>query len=424
VVYQIIKRDPNIMGFSIVLALAQIANPIVAAKAPELLVVMNWMAPMGFLIAWACQRATRFEMALPIPGRQVFLARMAELLTTLWLGAITASGCALLLSGAKGPSLAWAMVEGASIMTLVGACLHALRAEQHRIPLWLGAVPVWLMIMGLAGEASKHADRIPPFGVAGAERLIAGCLILSAAVLAWVWSRVPKSYQLAPVGGPQPSRAPYAAAQRFRSLPSFTWAWMPLLRPMFSWQSVFLWPFLFFVGGMPAGASFVCYLLAMGWVGLRPRIVWLRPLPVRPSVALAGLVAPSFALIVLGNLLLGARWAHEPHARILSVTVTLGWALVTLLVLSLYDWRPLRRIPWKWRLWTVFALSIAAMIAPVASGVKPASLARWALHLPASLPLAVLVCCVPLLILALLLDRVAANPEYTSVPRMPQKELN
>jgi hypothetical protein len=418
-VYQLIKSDPMRFTLGWMTAITLAVSPILAAKAPGMLPLACWTVTWLAAMAWGGNRASRFQAALPIAGRQLFLARMALLLAALWLPAFACIASARLLSGAVGVNIASRLLELAAASTLTLICLQALRPELVKISAWISLVPIWV-IFAFTWQP-QPSDRI---AIAG--QVTASCLLLSAVAFVWVWRLlVPKSYRLAPDGSRQDAPAEPRSLARPRSETRLrsSWAWMPVVRSVFFWQTSFVWLMLFSGAGSPGGGPTACFFLAMGWLGMRPRVAWLRALPVTRRAELAMLAVPALAILTAGFLFRGMKWVPEPHARILSLAVTLGWALATLLVLALYDWRPLSRVPFKLR--GLFAVILVGVTPYLWMWKHPstAALTTFAQYLfPASVPLSALVCAVPLLIMTWLLDRVAANPEYTSVPRMPEKQ--
>jgi hypothetical protein len=418
-VYELIKRDPMRLTLGWTTAITLAVSPILAAKAPGMLPLACWTVTWLAAMAWGGNRASRFQAALPIAGRQLFLARMALLLAALWLPAFACIASARLFSGAVGVNIASRLLELAAASTLTLICLQALRPELVKISVWISFVPIWVIFAFT--QRPQPSDRI-----AIARQVTAICLLASAGAFVWVWRLlVPKSYRLAPDGSRQdaPAEPRSLARPLSEARPRSSWAWMPVVRSAFCWQTSFVWFMLFFGATSQLGGPTASIFLAMGWLGIRPRVAWLRALPVTRRAELVSITVPALVLLAAGFLTRGMKWLHEPHALILMLAITLGWALATLLVLALYDWRPLSRVSFEWRLLFAVILTGVTPYLWMWRSPKPAVLTAFAQRLlPASLPLSVLVCCVPLLILIWLLDRVAANPEYTSVPKMPQKE--
>ncbi len=363
-VFQLIKRDPYRWMIPFMTLVTLIASPIVAARANVLAIVYFQMIYCGIALGaswiWVGRRATLFEMGLPISGRQLFLARNMLLLIALWLPLIAGFGSTLLFCGFSIARLAVIAFESMSVATLIAVCLLCVRPNQMRIPGWLVLLPQWL---ALSATFPVWQSR---FGAAGAAWIVAVCMALNAVVLAWVWRKVPRSYQLAPAavgaGHARPARAQAYAGEPLRRKAPFNWTWMPVFRSVYVWYGAVISLTLPLWASTPKGIVAGCALLLI-WMGSRPQTRWLTALPVHPRVVLAFLAGPPLALLTAGFLLGGGWVRHNPHAQVFSLALLLGWGLLAMLIMALSDWRPLGLVPRWGRTVAVFALALVPIYA-------------------------------------------------------------
>ena len=410
-VLPIVKYDPISSATVLLTLLAMVVGPVLAAKSPETLPVAYCLVAMGALLSWSRVRATAFEMTMPIAGRRLFLARTGLSLAAIWLPALAGCASALSIGGATRTHAAVALLDCASAATLLFTCLQTIRTEQIQIPAWPVIASAWLVNMA----ASSWSVRAATGG-----GIAAICIGLSAVVFAWVWKRVPNSYRLAPDGPRQIVEAPPRLALSVQAVPrpsaAIAWRWMPLLRSSTPglWVSVML-----YVGAALPGGVCGCWLLTFGWVILRQRAVWLRALPVKPRTTLAAFAAQAMAALVAGYLSFGLRWVHGTHERVWMLSLILGFALAIMLAMTLVDWRPLTRANPNWRPLPAVAVVVPIFLTAglIAFGSKNV-FAAPARYLPASLPLTILICVVPLVLLAWALDRVYAQSEYADRPHV------
>jgi len=109
-----------------------------------------------------------------------------------------------------------------------------------------------------------------------------------------------------------------------------------------------------------------------------------------------------------------------------------AWALLVVLFIALFDWRPLRNVSLVTRrvllallLGVPIVASYAAMFLlpePVELGLLPNALLRISRALPGSLPVVIACAALPLAALGWALQRVFEEAEYADKPSAPQED--
>ena len=157
-------------------------------------------------------RATLFETALPIPARQLFLAKLFPLLTLVWLPAASALAVIVVRWGPSSSGVP-DVLRFAAIATLGAVLPMSVRMAELSLPVWLSIA----LCAGVAGAGWAAWELLP----AAAILLLFGAA--SAAVFLKTWSAMPPSLQVAPVRAACPAVFP--------ALPGvLPLAWRPILR--------------------------------------------------------------------------------------------------------------------------------------------------------------------------------------------------
>lgn len=338
---ELLERDGAWKSTGGLIFAAAVVYPFLCLLAPGSLVIWFGVClPSAFN---ARRRATPFEAALPIPGRQLVAARLIATLAGLWLPALAIAAEALLLSGWK--DALW-LLEAVGVMSLVVLVQHSVRVRQTSSPKWLGYMLVGCAsaFLLLAREFDLHLGAI-----------VAVCLAASAALLAGLWFRVPAGFQIAP--------ASPTSARRSRRLPSRERRWLPVWLPawraffhgqfasplVFGWLLVMMRMSLVLGAGMALRATVACRWLE-----------WLLVLPVPRRKLLRMLVLPWVCMLAtmipLGRHVFGSG-ARDPAVSTGSSDVWLkqteaGSGTPNVLVpTSIWHWTwpweaPVIRSPW------------------------------------------------------------------------------
>jgi hypothetical protein len=198
---------------------------------------------------------------------------------------------------------------------------------------------------------------------------------------------------------------------------------MAFPRSVLSW-SVGVWLVYTFFFAASGGWITACgFGLPMLWIGARPRIAWVRTLPIRPCIALWTILTPALltlALAYLASFHIGRHRPPVPAPRelALNIAAALGWALVVALLCALYDWRPLRHVRMVVRLVPLGALMWAPIVAnglrhkPAEAILIPNALLRLSQALPGNLAAVILFAALPLAALGWVVQRVYEEAEY------------
>jgi hypothetical protein len=179
-IFQLIKRDP---AWKFALGLAFLAS--FAMQIPGLgnpLIILVPMVLGSFFRPQ--QRATEFEVSLPISARDLFLARLLSLLTVVWFPFVTGElGCHA--------AIGWSMnlLECAALATLLILLPLAARVERPACPVWMVAA-AWIDGITL-GWAGLHFLSPAVFLVL--------CALATGAVFLKSWTAIPPSFQVAPL---------------------------------------------------------------------------------------------------------------------------------------------------------------------------------------------------------------------------------
>jgi hypothetical protein len=236
------------------------------------------------LMRFQGSRATLFEMALPIPARQIFLARTLSLMGLVWLPALSAAA----VLSALFPQI----LKGAVIATLAVLLPLCVRLPERSLPSWLTAA----LGAGVAGAGLAAWYLLPSWAVLllfGAASLV---------VFLRTWFALPPSFQAAPLQA--------VRATGHTALPGVLPAhWRPIVRSL-PWQSLGMFPLMAMLAPSGGFFSFVAMMSISMYAQVRNRLRWLSVLAISPRslllITLAASVGPMVGGIVLGTCL--GRW--------------------------------------------------------------------------------------------------------------------
>ncbi|MGD0496920.1 MAG: hypothetical protein ABSC23_00630 [Bryobacteraceae bacterium] len=377
------------------------------AITPDAVFYFCMFAEMGYF--WLpYQRATPFEAALPISGRQLLAARLLTLLGILWVPILAGSSAILIARGASHAAHALGAVKAAAIATVAALALQSVRIKEIRGPDWL---PRGVWFLALFACLAPFMDTVP---------VLAACAGLSTALLFRLWRVVPRSFQLAPAG--PPAEADRARGLTARSVggkhAASSYAWRPVLKSLHGWRSLLLIPWFANFDDWFVGFFFVLFI----WQTARRQSRWLCALPIDARTVLLILVTPIFLLEMAGyfaGYLPPFQWFPTPvrafPVQVVDFAVAAGVTLTLLLFNALYDWRALRGISSRVRAAALISMGIALVLY---LHFKPA-LVQHAVRYVTS-PGAVAVAAAVLAVLWWALDKVYREAEYTDNPHAPQ----
>jgi hypothetical protein len=300
-IFRLLRRDPAwIMGVGVALGNLAVLPFFPANQVASNLLCLEAFALWFALTRLPYPRATLFEMSLPIPARQIFLARVLSLLALVWTPIVSSLAVIALRWGPASP-LHPTILKGGAIATL-GACLVlSLRMPERSLPSWLGNA----LCIGVAAAGGAAWYLLPDWAIL----LLFGAA--SAAVLLKTWSAIPPSFQVAPVRAIRASVRP--------GLPGvMPLAWRPILR------SAGLWPVIGTLGFMallaPTGGWFIMFawMILPTYSQVRRRSRWLSTLAVSPRALLLIALAASLGPLVGGVVLGTSLGSLHPLARLAS----------------------------------------------------------------------------------------------------------
>ena len=305
-IFQLMKRDRvflwTALGLALVMAYFAVVFDLGATFLPLQLAVMIMM------LAWnrTLVRATPFEMALPIEGRDLFLARVLSFLAAVWMPAIVVF-LTLWIRHEK-MQTGWAMLQVAPILTLALLLPLAVRLPEAAAP--LGLVRVLGVLVAAAGVMSWRwfgpTVSAEIFGVACALVLIA------------VWPVIPYSFQMAPENreanfawmaptNPERVRAPQQVGES-RQFSDKTSAAMAVFRTAFGgYQDLAFFAVMISQGLFGTGLLFVAIFTVTSVLTSRQRTRWLLALPISSrallTITLLASVLPLFGGAAIGMLI-------------------------------------------------------------------------------------------------------------------------
>jgi hypothetical protein len=229
-------------------------------------------------------RATLFEAALPIYGRQLFLARLLSRLAMVWM---TVSAAILVIL--SGRDTGWPQVlellECGALYTLAYLLPLSVRVRECAAPAGL-VVALWA---GLAATGALVWHFLPT-GVGLAVFALAGALMLLR-----TWFAIPAGFEVAPIE----AVGWIASPRSTRDAP--TLAWWPIVRSAGFGMPLFLLPAGIFWGHLGGDFFFPFGMLVIfANVQVRQRTRWLYALPL--SFRALGLITlgPALALLLGG----------------------------------------------------------------------------------------------------------------------------
>jgi hypothetical protein len=256
------------------------------------------------VVAGMQQSDNRFQAALPLTVRQVYLARVLSMIGLLWLPAAVSVVIALALPNPAIPVAT--LVEFLSVWTVVMVGTQSAGIRGLTIPSapWIIGSGFFLWVFG--------ASLAPIPGWLSGENRIAFvlptliCWLASAAIFLRTWHTAPKSFQSAPL---EPATVAVSRGTApSRAVPSTPW--IPVLRTVPRWGGLdLLFVFVFMATGSLRPIMLI--LFASVWPSARPRVRWLFALPVHRRALLAAILLPMI-LAITGGYLIGVHLPTSP----------------------------------------------------------------------------------------------------------------
>jgi hypothetical protein len=256
--------------------------------------LLNQMAMFAGLLVYLKpqRRATLWEAALPIPARQLFLAKALSRMAGVWMPMLACGWLTVMLKGAAWSSLI-ATLACAAILTLAILLPQAVRIRELLIPWWLVA-GIWAAVTAagiLAWWLLPPAATLLLFALAGA------------AVFVRIWTALPQSFQTAP-------REPARSAEVKPSRITMALPGLPVARS-FAWTGLGFLPTIVFSSSLNIGL-FGGFFGVFVMEGSRARTRWLDSLPLAHRTRLLINLIPAL-IIAVGGTALGLQFATDSY---------------------------------------------------------------------------------------------------------------
>jgi hypothetical protein len=288
---QLMKRDPAWLSVPVLTAMSGAFCVLwhflpTSANRSSSLIFVSVFAALPFTAGYAAatqQGDTRFQAALPVTVRQVYLARILSMIGLLWLPFAVSAAVAFAIPNPAVPIAA--LLEFTSLLTLIMVGMQSAGIKGFTIPRGLMNVSGFLWMFG--------AGAVPISGWLSGENKIGFvlvtllCGLTSAAIFLRTWHTLPESFQTAPLKASPVAVSVDTVPSRW--IPAIPW--IPVMRTVFRGNGLEL---LFLFTLMLSGALRPYYftVFASAWVSARPRIRWLFALPVHPRILLSAILLP------------------------------------------------------------------------------------------------------------------------------------
>jgi hypothetical protein len=361
-IWQLMKRDMAMKTapmMAIIFALIAVGFPLLPvprsgdASLLTSVALGGIVSYLGFLI-WLGMNSHSFsalyEAALPIAGRDLWLARVLSLLAIIWISILAA------LAGGL-PRLPLLAVAAAFTAFILG--VKCVRIRQLGAPKSVRTAAFQVAILGVIGgpyiaRYLKAAHwRVLPSPVS----VLAICVPASVALFWWGWTSVPKSFQVAP-----PGEVDSAPVPRHETAEPSGFGWSPVLLAIYGGQSILIM-FAFVVGWMASGHHGVGVLAVITQNATRGRCRWLLSLPVSRR-KLFGLIALTMAAAtMLGSVVsifVQTKHPLSPRVRFVEFAAEIATVYFVLFLAELPAWSRLSKLP-AWVRWAPFLLSFVAV---------------------------------------------------------------
>ncbi len=281
-ILQFIRRDPAwrfTPAFAVTAALAALfysstghPGSLIGVIFPSYVLAVMMVVPH--------RRATFFEAALPVAGRDLFLARFLSLMALVWLPGAAASAT-LLLTGNLAKTVS-AIALTAVVLTLAMIVNLSVRVREFAAPTWLTlCCPACAVGVAVVGLISGHALLVAVV-----------CGVAAIGVGAVTWKSVPEAFQCAPM---ELSTARKKTGNAAPSIP-----WWPIIRSLFPWQAAMIIPLSFFFASTGQWLFGPMYLM-MAYSQTRVTTRWTLGLPISRRAMLAAATVPILLVLAFGT---------------------------------------------------------------------------------------------------------------------------
>jgi hypothetical protein len=302
---QLLQLDPTWKAVLPLTLLYVVLGSLLLRFSPRFSGMLLITIPFILIFCRVHERATPFIISLPIPSRQIFLARVISILSVLWIPAIFSS-LIFVLQGPRGPETATLLITATSLSTLAVFILQSMRVQEMGVPLryivLLFLIPQALLFWSVLGR------RFPM------EPVLTACLIVSAFLFILIWKRIPSSFQIA---GPEAT-----SIQLISSNTNWTSiAWRPILRSVFTFQYI-LALYLLFISQDIFYLPLILIFLPLLWINVCKHICWLGAFPIARRTILLFALIPMLISIEAGHL--KRTYMHGFHET-MNILPTQDW---------------------------------------------------------------------------------------------------
>ena len=270
-------------GAPVFAVLAAVLWPIVCIWGDGLVVAAFAMLSGIMAIFGVTQRATAFEAALPIPGRQLVAARLLAMLAVFGLPALVMAIETLIFRGWEDTFPLLDLWAFSMSLVLAG---QSIRIREIK-------APSWTMLVAAGAYFGLAFD--PGFLPHGA--LVLGiCLAAIAILIARLWMGVPDCFQLAPAN---PVRARRFALRRPSWLRTGSPVWWLAWRSTLAWGNLFIGPLAVWLWGSWGFSLLAGPLAAKPGLSACQRLEWLCVLPISRRRLLPMVMIPWLAILIV-----------------------------------------------------------------------------------------------------------------------------
>jgi len=323
-IWQLVRRDQDWRGLGFVtlclwvgtLAGTVFFRPRVTAESLFSSTLSNMFLGcivFGFMFG-SNRRASLFQAALPIPARDLFVARLFSFVAGLWFILLnTAAACYVAGSGWSIPLLP--LVIAAAMGAVTYLALLSPRLRELRVPTWMA----WALLAGLGPAGYLVLFPGPLFSFSRPGIVLPVCAVAFAALLWRDLATMPKAFQIAPMDA--------VGAHPLNRRTGFVRpAWWPVWRSLSrgSPLATLIFSAMFLAAGMWSVVPvMLAAFLSAAWVSLR----WLWPLPVDRRKILAMTLVPPLLLSAAVQMIWPGGFARAAGVVALTLLLTLAFLL-------------------------------------------------------------------------------------------------
>lgn len=305
------------------------------------------------------RRCTPFQAALPIPARDIFLAKVFSDVAGFWIASLTVLAAILTSPRAAQKGIALVLLDAGAIVTLARMAIHSIRTGEFNVPRWWRVV-VGIGLIAAAGAMYAFTDptRIPRLVTIS---VFAICMLGSVVLFCKAWVSLPESFQIAP----EEAVALRPPRRKFW-LSSF--AWLPAARRLLtSGQPLFIFVLAVdasLFGMRPVGAQIfaivVCWFsIWMTILLIKSRDRWLFSLPISRQMMFLPIVAAPLGILTLFTLAVSEQ---SLRAKIIGLMFVAAIALMPGFFIRIPTLPERYRVWWAYTRISVMLLTIAGLV--------------------------------------------------------------